>query len=95
MESGESFAVVLVADDGEKFASGTFFGSEVLIECRMNAAVMRDDVGLVQITGDDGEVSAEAELPAAIDPETEDGQAEGPPVLATRVRSRFGPQVPQ
>lgn len=76
LEPGESFTVVLVAEDGQEFASGTFFGSEVLIECRMNAAVMRDDVERVEITADDGDVIAQAELPEAIDPEAEDPEAE-------------------
>lgn len=69
LEPGESFTVVLVADDGQEFASGTFFGSEVLIECRMNAAIMRDEVERVEITDDDGGLIAQAELPEAIDPE--------------------------
>lgn len=69
LEPGDSFTVVLVAEDGQEFASGTFFGSEVLIECRMNAAIMRDEVERVEITGDDGGLIAQAELPEAIDPE--------------------------
>lgn len=68
LEPGVSFSVVLVADDGEEFSSGTFFGSEVLIECRMNAAIMRDDVDRVEITTDDGDLIAQADLPEAIDP---------------------------
>lgn len=72
LRPGESFTVVLIAEDGEEFASGTFFGSEVLIECRMNAAVMRDEVERVEITDDDGGVIASADLPEAIDPEEED-----------------------
>lgn len=64
---GERFTVVLVAEDGRQFDSGTFFGSEVLIECRMNAAIMRDDVDRVEITADNGDVIAQAALPKAID----------------------------
>lgn len=74
LEPGESFTVVLVADDGQEFASGTFFGSEVLIECRMNAAIMRDEVERVEITADDGDLIAQAELPEAIDPEEVDAE---------------------
>ncbi|WP_120005868.1 hypothetical protein [Nesterenkonia muleiensis] len=72
LEPGSSFTVVLVAEDGQEFASGTFFGSEVLIECRMNAAIMRDEVERVEITAEDGNVITWAELPSAIDPEAED-----------------------
>lgn len=72
VEPGQSFAVVLIAEDGEEFASGTFIGSEILIECRMNAAVMRDEVERVEITTAEGDLIASADLPAAIDPEDDD-----------------------
>lgn len=71
LEPGESFSVVLVAEDGQEYASGTFLGSELLIECRMNAAVMRDQVERVEITAVDGNVITSAELPEAIDPEAD------------------------
>ena len=69
LQAGEPFVVVLIAEDGEQFQSGTFFGSDVPIDCRMNAAVMRDDVERLEIRAIDGETVTTAELPAAIDPE--------------------------
>lgn len=72
LEPGESFAVVLVSEEGDRYESGTFLGSDILIECRMNAAVMRDEVSSLEITDDVGEVVVSAELPAAIDPEADD-----------------------
>lgn len=76
LEPGESFTVVLISEAGEEYASGTFFGSEVLIECRMNAAVMRDEVARVEITAADGDLIAGADLPDAIDPEAEETETE-------------------
>lgn len=72
LDAEESFSVILVAEDGQEFASGTFFGSELLIECRMNAAIMRDEVTRVEIAAEDGDLIARADLPEAIDPENED-----------------------
>ncbi len=63
---GEGYLVVLVAADGAEFDSGTFFGSAVTIDCRMNAAVMREDVVRVEIRDDDGGVVAGADLPDAV-----------------------------
>lgn len=66
---GASFAVVLTAQDGRQFESGTFFGSEIPIDCRMNAAVMRQEVQMLEIRDADGQIVTAAELPAAIDPQ--------------------------
>ncbi|WP_146340272.1 hypothetical protein [Nesterenkonia sp. NBAIMH1] len=65
-----TFTVTLVDEDGVEHPSGTFFGSELLIECRMNAAVMRQDVSHVEIHADDGSTVAAADLPPATDPES-------------------------
>lgn len=64
---GESYVLVLVATDGTEFDSGTFFGSEVTIDCRMNAAVMRHDVSRVEIRDDAGEVVSGSDLPEAVE----------------------------
>ena len=90
LQPGETFVVVLVAEDGEEFASGTFFGSEVLIDCRMNAAVMRDEVDRVEITADDGEIIARAQLPEAIDPEVDGPDAADPDAAG---REAAGPEA--
>lgn len=67
LEVGEGYAVVLVSDDGAEFDSGSFLGSEVLIECRMNAAIMREDVVRLEIRHEDGDVVTGADLPDAVE----------------------------
>ncbi|MFP7760730.1 hypothetical protein [Marisediminicola sp. LYQ134] len=59
----DRYAVVLVATDGTESESGTFLGSTALIECSMNAAVLRESVELVEIRDASGETVATAELP--------------------------------
>ncbi len=61
---GESFEVVLVDRDGAELSSGTFFGTEQTVTCRMNAAVLRDEVSAVQIQDEDGRVVAASSVPA-------------------------------
>ena len=63
LAAGDSYSVVLVVD-GEDVDSGSFLGSTVTIDCRMNAAVDRPDVERVQIRDEAGAVVATAELPA-------------------------------
>lgn len=60
---GETFDVVLVDHDGREYASGTFLGSAALIECRINAAVLREDVVSVEIRTS-GEDVAVASIPS-------------------------------
>lgn len=67
LEVGESYVLVLVGDGGSEFESGTFFGSEVTIACRMNAAIMRHDVVRLEIRTEDGGVVVAAELPDAVE----------------------------
>jgi len=62
--AGDSYSVVLVGAGGEIFDSGSFFGSTVTIDCRMNAAVDRPDVDSVEIRDAAGAIVATAELPA-------------------------------
>lgn len=65
LEVGETFEVVLVTRSGEELGSGAFVGSEATVECRMNAAVMREDVTQVRIdSSDGGSVHLVADLPA-------------------------------
>ncbi|MGV8875447.1 MAG: hypothetical protein ACOH2Q_23185, partial [Rhodococcus sp. (in: high G+C Gram-positive bacteria)] len=59
------YEVVLVDRSGIERPSGTFLGSDVTIECRMNAAVLRGDVTEIEIRGSDGSVLASAQLPTA------------------------------
>lgn len=66
LEIGETYEVVLVTSSGEELPSGTFIGAEATVECRMNAAVMREDVAQVRIVSSDGtSVRLVAELPDA------------------------------
>lgn len=64
LPAGERYAVVLVARDGDVYQSGTFLGSEVTIDCRMNAALLRPDVADVEIRDDEGVVVGVAHAPA-------------------------------
>lgn len=60
---GESFSVVVIGTDGAEYDSGTFLGSEVVIHCRMNAAVLREQVASVEVRTTAGETIAAAEVP--------------------------------
>lgn len=64
LPSGDPFTVVVVGDDGREYASGTFLGSDVTIDCSLNAAVLREHVSAVEIRGADGSDIAVAEVPA-------------------------------
>lgn len=63
----ELYSLVLLSENGTEFDSGTFFGSDVRIECRMNAAVMRHEVVRVEIRDADGDVITAADLPQAVE----------------------------
>ncbi|HEX7350676.1 hypothetical protein [Brachybacterium sp.] len=63
LEVGETYEVVLVREDGQEMPSGTFLGAEVTIECRLNAAVMREDVSEVRIHDAAGKVVVASEVP--------------------------------
>lgn len=64
LETGATFEVVLVSGSGEEFPSGTFIGAEATVLCRMNAAVLREDVMQVRIVSQDETVQLVADLPA-------------------------------
>ncbi|OZC76624.1 hypothetical protein CH251_07065 [Rhodococcus sp. 06-462-5] len=59
------YEVVLVDRTGVERPSGTFLGSDITIECRMNAAVLRQDVTDIEIRTSGGAVLARAQLPTA------------------------------
>lgn len=61
---GETFAVVLLSEEGEELTSGTFFGTEQTVLCRMNAAVLRPDVAEVVIEAADGSALATSVVPS-------------------------------
>lgn len=60
---GDSFSVVVIGLDGAEYDSGTFLGSDVVIHCRMNAAVLREQVASVEVRTASGETIAAAEVP--------------------------------
>ncbi|MET0162886.1 MAG: hypothetical protein ABW204_09555 [Microbacteriaceae bacterium] len=61
---GAAFTVVVVGEDGAEYESGTFLGSAVPIDCRLNAAVLREDVAAVAIRSLEGGQIAVAEVPS-------------------------------
>ena len=62
---GASYVVVVVAGDGTELDSGTFIGSEVPVVCRMNAALLREDVARVEIRDAAGGLVMAADPPPA------------------------------
>ncbi|MBM7416134.1 MULTISPECIES: hypothetical protein [Nocardiaceae] len=58
-----AFEVVLVDRAGADRSSGSFLGSAVTIDCRMNAAVLRPDVAEIEIRAAGGGILARAALP--------------------------------
>jgi len=63
LPAGERYSVVLLAESGDAVDSGSFVGSEVEIDCRVNAAVLREEVASVEIRDAAGEVVSEASVP--------------------------------
>ncbi|MFC7956436.1 hypothetical protein [Rhodococcoides kroppenstedtii] len=59
----EAFDVVMVDRTGANRSAGSFLGSTVVIDCRMNAAVLRPDVAEIEIRAAQGELLARAALP--------------------------------
>ena len=57
---GTAFSVVVIDDEGGEHPSGAFLGTEVEIDCQLNAAVTRDHVRSVEIRGADGELAVAA-----------------------------------
>jgi len=68
---GAPFTVVLVGEDGQEIESGSFLGSEVPVDCRMNGAVLREDVERLEIRDDSGATITAAELPEVDSSEAE------------------------
>ncbi|MGA9873911.1 MAG: hypothetical protein WBQ44_22570, partial [Rhodococcus sp. (in: high G+C Gram-positive bacteria)] len=61
-----SYEVYVLEQSGAALASGSFLGSSLTIDCRMNAAVMRSDVSGIEIRNSDGSVLAKAAVPKAL-----------------------------
>ncbi|MFB9377053.1 hypothetical protein ACFFKU_02400 [Kineococcus gynurae] len=60
---GEVFTVDVVGTDGRTETAGSFLGSTVPVECRMNAALLREDVTEIQIRDLAGDVVFRSALP--------------------------------
>jgi len=60
---GDRYAVVLRGDDGRLADSGGFVGSQARVDCRLNAALLRQDVEAVEIRAADGTVVARSDVP--------------------------------
>ncbi|WP_072313259.1 hypothetical protein [Agrococcus sp. Marseille-P2731] len=63
LEVGATYDVVLIGTDGTEFSAGAMLGSDVRIHCRVNAAVLREDVVRLEVRGEDAGVVAVADLP--------------------------------
>lgn len=63
LREGVSVDVILVDLEGNTIDSGSFLGTEVTVECAMNAAILREEVAQIRLTSDDGSVDAAADLP--------------------------------
>lgn len=64
LPSGEPYDVVFTDESGRLLSAGSFLGSTVTIDCRVNVAVLREDVRALMIIGSDGDVVRTADLPA-------------------------------
>jgi hypothetical protein len=64
LPTGQAFSVVVVDDTGAEHESGAFLGTDVTIDCRMNAAVLREHVVSVEVRGADGAEIATASVPS-------------------------------
>ncbi|WP_104179739.1 hypothetical protein [Arthrobacter sp. B0490] len=59
---GRVYDVVLVREDGKELLSGTFLGAEQTITCRMNAAVLREDLARLQVRDAQGAIVAASDV---------------------------------
>lgn len=66
MEVGDDYRVVVIDHGGEEHDSGTFIGSTATVVCRMNAAVLREDVASVEIRRASGATLASAVVPRVV-----------------------------
>ncbi|RUR03070.1 hypothetical protein [Labedella endophytica] len=61
---GDVYDVIVLDGSGREWSAGTFLGSEVTIDCTMNASVLRPDAVQVQVRAADGTKVATAALPS-------------------------------
>lgn len=63
LDVGATYSIVFVGTDGSEFSAGEMLGSPVEIHCRVNAAVLREDVARLEIRDASGASVAAAEVP--------------------------------
>lgn len=63
LEDGELYTAEVEREDGDPASAGTFIGDgDLLVECILNGAVLREDAQAVSVTDSDGEVVLYSEL---------------------------------
>lgn len=65
LDVGATYEVVLIDESGVEYSAGAMLGSEVPIECRLNAAVMRTEAVRLEVRSEDRSILAQADLPEA------------------------------
>lgn len=63
LDVGATYSIVFVGIDGSEFSAGEMLGSPVEIHCRVNAAVLREDVARLEIRDASGASVAVADVP--------------------------------
>lgn len=63
LDVGATYSIVFVGIDGSEFSAGEMLGSPVEIHCRVNAAVLREDVARLEIRDASGASVAAADVP--------------------------------
>lgn len=63
LDVGATYSIVFIGTDGAEFSAGEMLGSPVAIHCRVNAAVLREDVARLEIRDAGGAPVAAAEVP--------------------------------
>jgi hypothetical protein len=63
LDPAADYGVVVIGVDGRRVDSGGFVGSTVTVDCRVNAALLREDVAAIEIEDAEGDVVAAADLP--------------------------------
>ncbi|MEJ5914422.1 hypothetical protein [Pseudokineococcus sp. 1T1Z-3] len=64
LDDGEDYLLVVLDAAGEPVASGGFVGAADIVECRLNAPVLREDATRLEVLDEDGDLVMAADLPA-------------------------------
>ncbi len=64
LETGETYEVVLVADDGSEVGTGSFEAVAGAVDCRMTSATMREEVDAISVRTAEGTEVMSSSLPA-------------------------------